>query len=283
MAILAFTLRIGKEVRIKIGVISALIPIVLLSFKVIVVFVWSTTVVGAQFVSDGLVGRWTFDAIIGGKVKDVVGGNHGTVIDKPRLVDGQISSALYFTGFDRIEIVSVEELVLNHFTIDVWIKADEAPHNEKISRILAKGVGGDNYALTWHHEAWNKLSQSVSARTAGGWLISSSTRRNPLLGEEWYNIVGSYDGRNMRIFVDTELRDSKAWIGTLLGAQGNLVMGAMVGGTEGFEGVIDEVKIYNRTLTGDEIKENFELAKEMAVQYSLSKLAVIWGEVKLSK
>ena len=283
MAALTVVLRIGKEVGISRRVISTLVPIALLSFQLIVCCVWSPTVAEAQFVSDGLVGRWTFDAIIDGKVKDVVGRNHGTLIGKPRLVEGRIWSAMYFTGVDRVEIVSVEELVLNTFTVDVWIKADDAPHNKKISRVLAKGVAGANYALTWHHEAWNKLSQSVSARTSGGWLISSSARRDSLLGEEWYNFVGSYDGRELKIFVDAELRDSKAWIGTPLVDQGGLAIGAMVGGTQGFEGVIDEVKIYNRALTGNEITDNFEMAKAMAVEYSMLKLALTWGQVKSAK
>jgi len=251
---------------------------------VVTSFFENTMVAEAQFVTNGLVGRWTFDGIVQGKLKDVFGSNDGAVKGNPRLVEGQIGSAMRFTGTDRVEIFSAKELVLKDYTLDVWIKADEEPHDRKNSRILAKGVGGANYALTWSHaDDWKKFSQSVSSQMTGGFFISSSTRKNPLNGGEWYNIVGSYNAKHMKIYVNTELRNSKTWAGTPITDPSELVIGAMVGGVEGFEGVIDELKIYNRVLTDAEIIKNHEVAKAMPVEYANEKLALSWGELKTSR
>ena len=243
------------------------------------------TVVEAQFVSDGLVGRWTFDAVGQGKIKDVIRANDGAVKGHPKIVEGVIRKALRFSGSEHIEILGAKELELKDFTVDAWIKADDKANEQKNSRILAKGANGANYALTWHHVDWKKFSQGVSAQMTGGFFISSSARRDPLEADVWYNLVGTYNGRKMLIYVDTELRRDRTWSGTPITDHHNLTIGAMSGGDgqEGFEGVIDEVKIYNRALTPAEIVRNYERAKALSVENSSEKLAITWGELKRAR
>ena len=243
------------------------------------------TVVEAQFVSDGLVGRWAFDAIAQGKIKDAIGTNDGAIKGNPKMVDGIIRKAMRFDGSEHIEIFGAKELELKDFTLDAWIKADEKASEQKNSRILTKGVNGANYAMTWHHTDWKKFSQSVSAQMTGGFFITSSTRKNPLEADVWYNLVGTYNGREMLIYVDTELRNKRTWSGTPIVDPADLTIGAMTGGggQEGFEGVIDEVKIYNRALTPAEIVRNYEKAKALAVEDSPEKLAITWGELKRTR
>ena len=48
-----------------------------------------------------------------------------------------------------------------------------------------------------------------------------------------------------------------------------------------FEGLIDELGIYDRALTDDEIERNFN-AKGLAVSPQ-KKLAIAWGEIKVSR
>ena len=232
-----------------------------------------------------LSGRWTFDAIVQGKIKDAVGKNDGSVKGNPKFVEGVIRNAMRFSGSERIEIFAAKKLELKDFTVDAWIKADEVASEQKVSRILTKGANGANYALTWHHVDWKKFSQSVSAQMTGGFFIASSTRKNPLEADVWYNLVGTYNGREMLIYVDTELRNKRTWAGTPITDHNNLTIGAMSGsdGQQGFEGVIDEVKLYNRALTPAEIVRNYERAKAMAVENSSEKLAITWGELKRAR
>ena len=243
------------------------------------------TVAEAQFVSDGLVGRWAFDAIAQGKIKDSVRTNDGSIKGNPKMVEGIIRKAMQFDGSEHIEIFGAKELELKDFTVDAWIKADEVANEQKNSRILTKGANGANYALTWHHTDWKKFSQSVSAQMTGGFFIASSTRKDPLEADVWYNLVGSYNGKQMNIYVDTVLRNTRTWSGTPIVDPADLTIGAMSGGggQEGFEGVIDEVKIYNRALTPAEIVRNYEKAKALAVEDSSEKLAITWGELKRTR
>ena len=69
----------------------------------------------------------------------------------------------------------------------------------------------------------------------------------------------------------------------MLGGTG--AIGSLMNGDEGDEGftfgLIDEVSIYDRTLSADEVKRNFR-AEGLAVN-AAGKLALTWGGIKLSR
>jgi len=58
-----------------------------------------------------------------------------------------------------------------------------------------------------------------------------------------------------------------------------------VGGTKPANVIIDEVRIYNRALSADEVKKNFEVECRFGEESvtSNNKLARTWGEIKASK
>ena len=57
---------------------------------------------------------------------------------------------------------------------------------------------------------------------------------------------------------------------------------AQDGNTDGYLiGVVDEVRIYKKVLTLEEIKQNFE-SRGLAVQPT-GKLSLIWGQIKASQ
>ena len=212
--------------------------------------------------------------------------NDGNVKGNPKLVEGKIGSAMRFTGGERIQILSAEELVLKDFTVDTWVKGDEAPNDSKVSIWLSKGRPPGNYTLTWHHTD-KKFMQSVMIFTL---FTTVSKIKETLNAEEWYNIVGSYDAKKLKIYVNGELSNTRTWAATPEMDGSPLVIGAVSAGAvgeevqkEGFEGVVDEVKIYNRALTHAEVLQNFETAKALAVEYSTTKLALTWGEIKISR
>lgn len=78
----------------------------------------------------------------------------------------------------------------------------------------------------------------------------------PLPSQTWIHIAGTYDGSTARLYVDGVLIDSKPITGDfgpdsnsfILGGNGN---GNMV--SERFPGQIDEIVLYNRALTDNEI------------------------------
>ena len=117
--------------------------------------------------------------------------------------------------------------------------------------------------------------------------------RFPISDGEWHHLVYvigvpyvSKDGRQGRetaIFIDGQ----RQWLIRHIGNPGNLIpftepiylgAGNNRGEAEAFyNGIIDEVRIYNRPLTEDEVNQNFEIG--LSVE-AVEKLPVLWGNLK---
>ena len=73
----------------------------------------------------------------------------------------------------------------------------------------------------------------------------------------WTHLATTYDGANLRYYVNGVLVGTTAGTGTINAANGALRIGgnnsAPLGQGEWFKGLIDEVRIYNRALTAAEI------------------------------
>ncbi len=73
---------------------------------------------------------------------------------------------------------------------------------------------------------------------------------------EWYHVALTYNGSNMTIYINGEQKNATPLNGKVQRA--NLtVIGSYVGGNP-FKGIIDTVRIYNRSLSPKEIKERYD-------------------------
>ena len=78
----------------------------------------------------------------------------------------------------------------------------------------------------------------------------------------WNHLVGTYDGTTLRIYVDGVLAGSTVAVGTidattldsLIGVHNSLA-------TNFFNGLLDDVRIYNRALSNDEIKQLYNMGR----------------------
>ena len=259
--------------------------IILFILIVITTCTWYTTAGHAIIVSDGLVSYWTFDqsTIEGDTVKGIFGNNDGTIMGKPEVVEGVIGEALHFNGVDDyVEVLSDESLKLqDEFTVETWIKGDSEPDtNSGYSQWLFKGHDDENYSFSWDH-AQGEFTQSIAFYTGAEWPVAQIGE--VLEGEEWYHIVGTWDGNNLMIYLNGVLSGETKVAGTPLIDDIPLSIGS---GTDGgspayeFPGAIDEVKIYNRALTADEVLNNFNDNEQLAVVSAATKLPVSWGRIK---
>jgi hypothetical protein len=81
----------------------------------------------ADLVTNGLVAYWSLDAntISGTNVKDVVGGNNGTINGNLVQVTGKVKEALEFDGKSSVDVVGTAALNFNgktEMTVGVWVK-----------------------------------------------------------------------------------------------------------------------------------------------------------------
>jgi hypothetical protein len=69
-----------------------------------------------------------------------------------------------------------------------------------------------------------------------------------------YHVAGTYDGANMRLYVNGVQVASKALTGGATTSSNPVLIGSWDGGSEFFKGVIDEVAIYRSALSATRVQ-----------------------------
>ena len=248
-------------------------------FVLAVTVALSTTTKIAQAqeaITDGLISYWSFnkDTVTDNTVRDIFGTNNGTMNGNVEVVKGNTGDALKFSG-GHVDCGSAKELseIGNQLTIEMWIKP------EKAGWAIFAGIsmsGSNTYVIAWSDQA--RVDFNIWNGAVETWPFHSIAQ--PALNE-WHHIACVYDGSEAIIYINGELDSKKDFEGDLKHNGENFWMGARkVGGLQ-YNGLIDELRIYNRGLSQDEIKNNLD-ATGLAVEPN-NKLPLTWGIIKEEK
>jgi len=253
--------------------------IVIFAFAVVVTFTY--TAKAQKIVIDGLVSYWTLDkdTISGGLVKDIIGGNHGEINGKPKTVEGKVREALEFDGAaDFLDCGTDESLNLTDaLTIETWVKPkDFGEGGAKNAGPVCKAQSGAwGWQLRYNAPGGNFMGFQFDADPGGSTWIDVGEKLNP---GEWYHIAGTFDGKEIKCYLNG-VEKSKGQIAGILSTPDTFFIG-QDGWVNVFNGAIDEVKMYKRALSKDEVMQNYTAKSQLAVE-SESKLAISWGKIKV--
>jgi hypothetical protein len=199
--------------------------------------------------SSGLVASYSFNEGTGTILTDSSGNsNHGT-INGATWTTGKYSGGLDFDGID--DFVSIPnsaslDITGNQLTLEAWIYPyDNGSVNGR--RIISKRTdagGSDVYSL--HLALTGKISFRIDEVS-----LKSTNTFSP---NTWVHVVGVYNGSSKRIYLNGTLDPAYG------GKKDNIdssTKGVFIGHREAedrwFKGIIDELRIYNRSLTQAEI------------------------------
>jgi hypothetical protein len=127
---------------------------------------------------------------------------------------------------------------------------------------LSRGVNGDNQAAGDH------LGVGGSASSPGRLIFFNGNQRNQLLSgttelkvRTWNHIVLVRDGRRIRVYLNgSSLPEITGDVEVTVPPQAEFFIGGRNDNFANFEGKIDEVSIYNRALTGEEVSTHHRAA-----------------------
>jgi hypothetical protein len=215
--------------------------------------------------TNGLIGYWPFNE----NANDVSGnGNNGTVNGATLTTDrfGNENSAYNFNGTNNfIEVADNNLLDLtNNFTLSAWYFTNNQTQFEQT--ILGKGrdVGGSGYNLLFNTDN-NGVSYNIQIGLNSGTLNTGagiSVNQSNSIG--WHQIVGTYDGVNIKLYIDGVLQFTNTQNITLENSSQNLYFGReLLNLPRYFNGKLDDIGIWNRALTQAEITAMYN-----AVTYS---------------
>ena len=216
------------------------------------------TTYGYHVIDDNPIGYWRLDETAGPNALDETAANpavyHGTptytqpgaqkVLDS-RPIPG---SSVGFSGDDRIRAGDIPNLT-GDLTFELWLR----PRDTSVRRNpLAKAYSGEGNItqelsgqLTFHHG-------EGGGNTRGYEFLRSS----PLMNDAWSHVVLTRDGQTVSWYVNGELDTQKVF--TKIASDSSLPLIIGDGHTNGYDGYIDEVAVYDRALTIDEIIDHFD-------------------------
>jgi hypothetical protein len=212
--------------------------------------VWSFTTIPEIALTDpNLVGWWKLDDGGGSVALDWSGrGNHGTIIGDPEWVVGRVDGALDFDGLDDcINCGNPASLdITSQITLSAWVKTDAAGNGANQSYVT-KMVAGENSSYTLRHINTNNIQFLIGT---AGVLYPVDNWFNGL----WHHLAGTYDGSQLKLYIDGALRATMANAGDIPVGAYNVNIGRdSIGNRFPYDGAIDDVRIYNRALTQAEL------------------------------
>lgn len=244
----------------------------------------STIVFAANELEDSLILYMSFDTIEGKQTIDHSNyGNHGEMRGSPKHVKGMFGKALELNGEDEyIEIPHHESLtVTKEVTVMIWINIGRhsGPEGANWQGITAKGNSPRSYSFYTHLPS---KCLHLSIGPAGG--FGGSICDTPISLNEWNHVVAQLDNGTHRYYINGEMVKE---IDGNVDAVGDADTAPVAIGAAGpgniryLLGMIDEVRIWNRALTEDEVNDHKEKGHfEIFAVDPRQKLATTWGSLK---
>jgi hypothetical protein len=200
----------------------------------------------------GLVGWWKFDETQGTTAADSSGGNHtGTLVGNAKWAPGKVGGAVDLDGagsFVRIADKSAFDMG-GEVSVACWVNLRSVP--ALWTGIVTKGDSAWRISTV---EQQPQFHFAVDAFANGGEAVYVNGQTTVKPGE-WHYLTGVYDGASMRLYLDGKLDATKARHGGVGQNDFEVLIGenAELKG-RCFNGLIDDVRIYNYALSDGEIK-----------------------------
>jgi len=237
-----------------------------------------TNLSGAVINLKDVVGIWLFEGK-GDEVKESRGmGLDGEIKGSTKRVKGRFGNALEFDGATSVEIPDHDDLRLGKAqTICVWLYPTDDVGDWV--RVVGKGASDPrNYGL-WRQSDGDLLYQIYPG--CNSWQDGNAATNAPT--KKWTHEAGTYDGKNMKLFLNGVELVSAACSTVPATSPDPLTFG-FAGFHTYFKGIIDEVVIIEAVLTGADIKkiadEGIEKATGIDAVSPKGKLATSWGQIK---
>lgn len=193
---------------------------------------------------------YTFNEISGSFVRDSsANDNNGTTVSSSSWGSGQVDNALSLNGSSQY-VTGTDVDVSGTITVGAWVY----PTSTQTSTIVSKNSTASDSQTNL------TLASSVPTiqMTIGGSGTTATDTGNALPNNTWSYVAATYDGSDLDLYVDGDLADTTPATGAI--ATNNLVwtIGRFAdSGSSYFAGAIDEVKMYSRALSANEIKAEY--------------------------
>lgn len=200
-------------------------------------------------IETGLVSYWSFDEE-GQKVNDFGPAEiNGFIEGNVQRVPGLTGQALSFPGALDSYVVFENKAPLDlqeAFTLSAWVYRDNT------------GTRWDGILINGHSQKGYQLFYSEMTQHLTLYIHTDETPYHPVAGAhipmyEWMHLAVTYDGEQVQIFQNARRTANQKCRGKVTDFPDKFYLGSAVNPFSAFRGLLDEVRIYNRALTEEEI------------------------------
>lgn len=219
---------------------------------------------------DGPLAWWTFDGVEKGRVRDNASGARDELGGNFRVVRGVAGRAVKFDGYSTVvkREAAAAPRISAGLTVEAWVAVAAYPWN--FCPVVVQeidGVGG--YALEIGPRG------EVVFRTAAGGTKRECLAKERLPGRTWVHLAGVYEkGRGLTVYINgspagqvsfaeaaTPAPDAEFLIGSVPEKRKPAAIHRQFGTLPSWfslDAIIDEVKVYGRGLSEDEVRREFQ-------------------------
>ena len=247
-----------------------------LKFAIVFIFIFVFAHSARADITTGLVGWWKLD----GNATDSSGnGSNGTLVGGPTFTNGQIDQAINLNGTSQYVNVGAPATLNNlpALSISAWIKPDSLanPGNDIIAKQNGEHPMSTGWVFRTENESANRnslqfeVNYDISITPWNPWQdMQTIAEENVIEVGEWNCAVVTWDGSNIaanaKFYVNGILVNkylNGQWDRDGVGSRTDdsyrpLIIGddAQSYGVQPFDGLMDDVRIYNRVLSVAEIQ-----------------------------
>ncbi len=222
----------------------------------------------------------SFDEGTGDKAKDASGNNlEATLNGATWSKDGKIGGCIHLANTEQfVEVDAVPELdITDELTIQAWFFPEQ---NQGDSNLMGRRTPANKggYCLQWSSVHTGSPQIETWIDTAG----FKGTRREQTIKpalNEWHHVASTFDGEMIRQYIDGKLDVAYKLAGKINSVDVVFRIGKSQTGLSGTVCLVDEVAIYNRALSEDEINQDMNNGVLFAVDPG-GKLATTWANLK---
>jgi len=201
--------------------------------------------------SEGPIAHWPLNEGEGTFTEDVAGDHDGTICGGPPWVTGVGGYALDFDGSnDYVNVGPFTQFGgTQEFSLCGWINrttSGSGPYIVDNMNSSLQGIGLFSYG---------DYSGVIVGGANDGTVQATVEDYENIADGEWHLIVGTYNGSMLQLYIDGEWRGSNS-ISSYTASTWNMNIGRMEQGDRWyFDGILDEIRIYNRALLASEVQQ----------------------------
>ena len=206
-----------------------------------------------------------------GSANDILGGNNGTLQNGAAFAPGKVGQAFSFDGVDdRVQVPTSPRLDItgNQLTIDAWVR----PSGGGQRQVVSKAAGEPSFQRKYGMYVSLNNSLGFELRTTAGTIdLEGGTVPNDV----FTHIAVTYDGSFMNWYVNGQPVRTQAQTGNIVPTSTDLIVGQFAtDGLSTFNGLLDEVEIFDRALSQTEIQAIFDAGSAGKCKLSTPSAAV---------